>query len=62
MNILIERINTGNISNELLLVYSLIAIVILLIIVVLVVDKINSRKKDKLFHSKHLSKRLKELR
>lgn len=52
----------NNISKELFLVYGLIIAVILLIAVILIVDKIKSRKKDNLFDSRKLSKRLNSLR
>ena len=52
----------NNISRELFLVYGLIIAVILLIAVILIVDKVKSRKKDNLFDSRKLSKRLNNLR
>ena len=52
----------NNISKELFLVYGLIIAVILLIAVILIVDKVKSRKKDNLFDSRKLSKRLNNLR
>lgn len=52
----------NNISKELFLVYGLIIAVIVLIAVILIVDKVKSRKKDNLFDSRKLSKRLNNLR
>lgn len=52
---------SSNINSGLLIVYGLIVFVIALIVTVLIVDKIKHRKKDALFHSKHLKKRLKEI-
>ena len=52
----------NNISKELFLVYGLIIVVVVLIAVILIVDKVKSRKKDSLFDSRKLSKRLNNLR
>lgn len=51
-----------NITQELLIVYTLIGIVIFLIIVILLVDHFSRKKNDSLFDSKKLSKRLKKLK
>lgn len=58
MMLFLENINIG---NGLFLVYGLIFFIILSIIIVLIVDKVRHQKKDSLFHSKHLSERLKNL-
>lgn len=50
-----------NITQELLIVYTLIGIVIFLIIAILVVDHFTHKRNDSLFDSKKLSKRLKKL-
>ena len=50
-----------DISNELLVVYSLIGFVIVLIIIIFIVDYMGRKKKNNMFDSKKLSKRLKEL-
>lgn len=52
---------SSNVNSGLLIVYGLIVFVIGLIATVLIIDKIKHRKKDALFHSKHLKKRLKEI-
>lgn len=50
-----------NIKSELLIVYSLIGLVIALIIIILIIDKVNSNKKDDLFSSKKATRSLKKL-
>ena len=50
-----------NIKSELLIVYSLIGLVIALIIIILIIDKVNSNKKDDLFSSRKATRSLKKL-
>lgn len=50
-----------NIKSELLIVYSLIGLVIALIIIILIIDKVNSKKKENLFSSKKVTRSLKKL-
>ena len=52
----------SSLSKELIIVYGLIALVVLFIVVILVIDKVGTKKKNNLFNSKKLSKRLNELK